>query len=52
MRKSGILIGRVTDVQLTDSDSKVLVTLDIQADKKIYQNEDAASRAICWATRR
>ena len=45
VRKSGILIGRVSDVQLTDADSKVLVTLEIQADKKIYQNED------CYITR-
>ncbi|MEN6407551.1 MAG: MlaD family protein, partial [Thermoguttaceae bacterium] len=39
VRKSGILIGRVSDVQLTDRDSKVLVTMDIQADKIIYRNE-------------
>ena len=45
VRKSGILIGRVSDVQLIDADSKVLVTLEIQADKKIYQNED------CYVTR-
>jgi phospholipid/cholesterol/gamma-HCH transport system substrate-binding protein len=41
VRKSGILIGRVTDVQLTDADTKVLVTAEIQADKKIYRNERA-----------
>ena len=45
VRKSGILIGRVSDIRLTDHDSKVLVTLTIQADKTIYQNED------CYVTR-
>ena len=40
VRKSGILIGRFKDVRLTDHDSKVLVTAEIQADKTIYQNED------------
>ena len=45
VRKSGILIGRVTDVQLTDKDSKVLVTADIQSDKTLYQDED------CYITR-
>jgi phospholipid/cholesterol/gamma-HCH transport system substrate-binding protein len=45
VRKSGILIGRVSDVRLTDQDSGVLVTLMIQADKTIYQNED------CYVTR-
>ena len=40
VRKSGILIGRVTDVSLIDKDSKVLVTAEIQADKTIYQNEE------------
>jgi phospholipid/cholesterol/gamma-HCH transport system substrate-binding protein len=40
LRKSGILIGRVTDIQLTDADSKVLVTAEIQSDKKIYRNEE------------
>jgi len=39
VRKSGLLIGRVADIQLTDNDEKVLVTLDIQSDKTIYQNE-------------
>jgi phospholipid/cholesterol/gamma-HCH transport system substrate-binding protein len=39
VRKSGIVIGRVTDVQLTDADTKVLVTAKIQSDKKIYRNE-------------
>jgi len=45
VRKSGILIGRVADVQLTEADSKVLVTLDIQNDKTVYQNEE------CYITR-
>jgi phospholipid/cholesterol/gamma-HCH transport system substrate-binding protein len=40
VRKSGVLIGRVTDVQLTDADSKVLVTAEIQSDKILYQNEE------------
>jgi phospholipid/cholesterol/gamma-HCH transport system substrate-binding protein len=39
VRKSGILVGRVAKVQLTDHDSKVLLTLALQGDKKIYQNE-------------
>ena len=45
VRKSGILIGRVSDVQLTDHDEKVLVTAEIQSDKTIYQNEE------CYITR-
>ena len=45
VRKSGILIGRVADVQLTDDDSKVLVTAEIQSNKTIYQNEE------CYITR-
>jgi phospholipid/cholesterol/gamma-HCH transport system substrate-binding protein len=40
VRKSGVLIGRVTDVALTDADSRVLVTVEIQHDKIIYRNED------------
>jgi phospholipid/cholesterol/gamma-HCH transport system substrate-binding protein len=40
VRKSGILIGRVSDVQLTDHDARVLVTLEIYSNKKIYKNED------------
>ena len=39
VRKSGMLIGRVTDLQLTDDDQKVLVTLEIDKDKTIYKNE-------------
>jgi phospholipid/cholesterol/gamma-HCH transport system substrate-binding protein len=45
VRKSGVLIGQVSDVQLTDHDEKVLVTLEIYADKSIYQNEE------CYVTR-
>lgn len=40
VRKSGILIGRVDRVELTDHDSKVLVTAKIDSDKSIYENED------------
>ena len=52
VRKSGILIGRVTDVQLIDADSKVLVTAKIQSDKKIYRNEDCLHhpRTCCGDT--
>lgn len=39
IRKSGILIGRVADVQLTDGDLKVVVTAEIQPDKHIYWSE-------------
>lgn len=39
VRKSGILIGRVSDVELIDNDAGVMVTAKIQADKKIYDNE-------------
>jgi phospholipid/cholesterol/gamma-HCH transport system substrate-binding protein len=39
IRKSGILIGRVSDVQLVDSDSGVLVSAEIDNDKKLYQDE-------------
>lgn len=45
VRKSGILIGRVSDVQLIDDDSKVLVTAEIQKGRFLYQNED------CFVTR-
>ncbi len=37
--KSGVLIGRVAGIRLTDHDQKVLVTLDIQSDKRIYKDE-------------
>ena len=39
VRKSGILIGRVSDIQLSDDGAHVLVTAEINADKKIYANE-------------
>lgn len=39
VRKSGILIGRVSNIRLTDEDSSVLVTLRIDGDKKLYENE-------------
>jgi len=39
VRKSGILIGRVAEIELTDKDEKVLVTLNVQSGKTIYQNE-------------
>jgi phospholipid/cholesterol/gamma-HCH transport system substrate-binding protein len=39
VQKSGILIGRVSDVQLIENDSRVQVTARIQHDKKIYRNE-------------
>ena len=39
VRKSGILIGRVSDVELIDNDAGVMVTAKIQADKTIYENE-------------
>jgi len=45
IRKSGILIGRVKDVQLIEGDSKVMVTAEIQTDKILYQNEE------CYITR-
>jgi phospholipid/cholesterol/gamma-HCH transport system substrate-binding protein len=40
VRKSGLLIGRVGDVELTDDDRKVLATLEIQSSKTIYQDEE------------
>ena len=40
VRKSGVLIGRVADVQLIENDQKVLVTLNIQTDKTLYRDED------------
>jgi phospholipid/cholesterol/gamma-HCH transport system substrate-binding protein len=39
VRKSGILIGRVSNIQLTEDGAKVLVTAEIYSDKKIYKNE-------------
>jgi len=35
VRKSGVLIGKVSNVRLTDHDSKVLVSIDIQSDKTV-----------------
>ncbi len=40
IRKSGILIGRVSNVQLTDHDTHVLITAEIYKNIKIYKNED------------
>jgi len=45
VRKSGILIGRVADVRLSDRDEKVLVTLSIEGNKNVYRNEE------CYITR-
>jgi len=44
VRKSGILIGRVTNVEFAKDDSgrettRVLVTAEIQGDKKLYEDE-------------
>lgn len=44
VRKSGMLIGRVADLQLTDDDRKVLVTMDIQEGKTIFQDEECTIR--------
>ena len=38
VRKSGILIGRVTNIELTE-DSKVQVTAMIDKDRKLYSDE-------------
>jgi len=43
--KSGIRIGWVEDVKLVDEDARVLITLRIQAQRKIYQHEE------CYITR-
>jgi phospholipid/cholesterol/gamma-HCH transport system substrate-binding protein len=40
VRKSGILIGRVADVELIDDDQQVLISLDIQSGKTIYEDEE------------
>jgi phospholipid/cholesterol/gamma-HCH transport system substrate-binding protein len=45
IRKSGILIGRVADVQLADNDQHAMAILDIQQGKTIYQDE------ACYITR-
>ncbi|MEN6450978.1 MAG: MlaD family protein [Thermoguttaceae bacterium] len=42
VRISGVLIGRVKDVQLTDHDKKVLVTLEIQKNRKLYSDEECS----------
>ncbi|MBN1394991.1 MAG: MCE family protein [Pirellulales bacterium] len=39
VKKSGILIGRVENIRLTDKDSKVVVTAKIDGNRKIYNNE-------------
>lgn len=39
VRKSGILIGRVSRVSLDDEDGKALVTLNIDGDRKLKHNE-------------
>ncbi len=45
VRKSGILIGRVADVQLNDKDATVRVVAKIDAGRSIYQNE------VCFVSR-
>jgi phospholipid/cholesterol/gamma-HCH transport system substrate-binding protein len=45
VRKSGILIGRVKGVLLTDHDSKVVVVAEIEKGRTIYRNEE------CYITR-
>jgi phospholipid/cholesterol/gamma-HCH transport system substrate-binding protein len=44
VRKSGMLIGRVAGVELTHDDRAVLVTLDIQKGKSIFQDEKCSIR--------
>jgi phospholipid/cholesterol/gamma-HCH transport system substrate-binding protein len=44
VRKSGVLIGRVKHVLLTDNDSKVLVVAEIEKGRTIYQNEECYVR--------
>jgi phospholipid/cholesterol/gamma-HCH transport system substrate-binding protein len=44
VRKNGMLIGRVSDLQLTPDDRNVLVTMDIQKDKTIFQDEECSIR--------
>ena len=39
VRKSGILIGRVSRVDLDDDDGKAIVTLNIDGDRKLRHNE-------------
>jgi phospholipid/cholesterol/gamma-HCH transport system substrate-binding protein len=40
VRKSGVLIGRVSNIRLIEKDAKVLVTAKIYSDKVIYTNEE------------
>ena len=39
VRKSGILIGRVTGIRFADDDTAVLVTAKIDASRKLYEDE-------------
>jgi phospholipid/cholesterol/gamma-HCH transport system substrate-binding protein len=39
VRKSGILIGRVSDIRFADNDRTVLVTAEIDRERKIYSDE-------------
>ena len=39
MRINGVLIGRVKDIDLTDNDESVLLTLEIESGKTVYKNE-------------
>ena len=36
MRINGVFVGRVTDIRLTDNDERVLLTMEIRSDMKIY----------------
>ncbi|MCE5267388.1 MAG: MlaD family protein [Planctomycetaceae bacterium] len=45
VRKSGVLIGRVSNVELADHQEQVLVTLKINKNMAVYRNED------CYITR-
>lgn len=45
VRKSGVLIGRVSEVALADHQEQVLVTLKIDKNKHVFKNED------CFITR-
>ncbi len=39
VRINGVLIGRVKDIDLTDNDESVLLTLEIESGKTVYKNE-------------
>lgn len=39
VRINGVLIGRVRDVTLADNDESVVLTMEIQANKTVYDNE-------------